>query len=103
MASAMKKGIHMVILNSREDAVYFASDLSALLDSESVYFFPSSVNTALRNKHYDSSSQVQRTAAIKALSSYSDNSTNNNGRIILVGYPDPFRKSCNKKNLNQIF
>lgn len=100
MASAMKKGIHMVILNSREDAVYFASDLSALLDSESVYFFPSSVNTSLRNKHYDSSSQVQRTAAIKALSSYSDNSTNDNGRIILVGYPESFsEKVVNKKKL----
>jgi transcription-repair coupling factor (superfamily II helicase) len=100
MASAMKRGIHMVILNSREDAVYFASDLSTLLDSESVYFFPSSVNTALRNQHYDSSSQVQRTAAIKALSSYSDNSTNDKGRIILVGYPESFsEKVVNKKKL----
>lgn len=100
MASAMKRGIHMVILNSREDAVYFASDLSTLLDSESVYFFPSSVNTALRNQHFDSSSQVQRTAAIKALSSYSDNSTNDKGRIILVGYPESFsEKVVNKKKL----
>ncbi len=70
MASAMERGIHMVLLDNKEDAAYCASDLSSLLDGDTVFFFPSSVNLSLKNRHKDSSFQVQRTAAIGAITSY---------------------------------
>jgi len=98
MASAMEKGVHMVLLDNKEDAAYCAADLSALLDSESVYFFPSSVNISLKNRHKDSSFQVQRTAAIGAISSYK--SDRKGKRVIIVGYPEAFsEKIINEKKL----
>jgi len=98
MASSMEKGVHMVLLNSKEDAAYCAGDLSSLLDRESVFFFPASVNTSLKNRQKDSSFQVQRTSAIGALNSY--NKDKKGRRVVLVGYPEAFsEKIINEKKL----
>lgn len=86
MSSAMQEGLHLVLLNNKEDAAYCSNDLYSLLDKESVYFFPSSVNFSLKNSVKDSSHQVQRTAAIKAIKSYLDGEYNSK-RLVLVGYP----------------
>ncbi|MEN6618553.1 MAG: transcription-repair coupling factor [Rikenellaceae bacterium] len=100
MSSAMQKGLHLVLLNNKEDAAYCSSDLCSLLDKESVYFFPSSSNFNLRNSVKDSSHQVQRTAAIKAIKSYQEGEKNFQ-RVILVGYPHSISELfINPKKLN---
>jgi len=98
MSSAMQEGLHLVLLNSREDAAYCSNDLCNLLDKESVYFFPSSVNFSLKNAVKDSSHQVQRTAAIKAINSYLEGQYNSK-RLVLVGYPHSISELfiCSKK------
>ncbi|MFA6333967.1 MAG: transcription-repair coupling factor [Bacteroidales bacterium] len=99
MASAMQEGLHLVLLNNKDAAAYCANDLSSLIDKESVYFFPSSVNYSLRNGVKDSSHLVQRTAAIKAINSYLNGEVKS-GRVILVGYPHSVSELfINKKKL----
>lgn len=86
MAAAMQEGLHIVLLNNKEDAAYCSNDLISLIDKDSVYFFPSSVNFSLRNSIKDSSHLVQRTAAIKAVNSFLSGK-DKKSRLIIVGYP----------------
>ena len=86
IASSATKGIHIVLLNSREDALYCSADLYSLMNRETVFFFPSSMNYTSKGKKSDSSHQVQRTAAIGALKSYSEGNYKYEN-LILVAYP----------------
>ncbi len=86
MASAMQDGLHLVLLNNKEDAAYCSNDLCNLMDKEQVFFLPSSSNFNLKNSIKDSSHQVQRTAAIRAIKSYLDREKNSR-KVVLVGYP----------------
>lgn len=86
VSAAAKKGVHIVLLNNREDAVYCTGDLYKLVDNERVFFFPSSKNHSLRNSAIDSSHQVQRTAALNAVREFCDGHSSFES-IILVGYP----------------
>lgn len=86
MSSAMQEGLHLVLLNDKEEAAYCSNDLCNLLDKDSVFFYPSSVNSSLKNTVKNSSQQVQRTAAVKAVNAYLEGEYNLN-RLVLVGYP----------------
>lgn len=86
VAAAATKGVHILMLNSKEDAIYCSGDLYKLLDPESVFFFPSSKNHSLRVISKDTSHQVQRAAAIAALQSYNEGNSPLRS-IILVCYP----------------
>jgi len=98
-ASALK-GIHIILLNNREDAVYCSGDLYKLIDKERVFFFPPSKNYSLRNAAKDSSHLVQRTAAINAVREYTEG-TSPFENIFLVGYPHSVTEPViNKKSLN---
>jgi transcription-repair coupling factor (superfamily II helicase) len=86
MASAMQRGLHLVLLNNPEDAAYCAGDLSSLLDKESVFYFPSSKSVKERRDPDVSSFKVQRTAALKAVNDYI-NGKENTKRVVLAGFP----------------
>ncbi len=86
ICAAAKSGIHIVMLNNREDAVYCCGDLYKLMGRERVFFFPSSKNHSLRNVKKDASHQVQRTAALNEVKRFTDGESDFDS-IILVTYP----------------
>ena len=59
-------GLHIIVLNNREEALYFAHDLCTLIDPDRVFFYPASAQKKL-DKYSDSSAQVQRTATLQAI------------------------------------
>lgn len=86
ICAAAKSGIHIVMLNNREDAVYCSGDLYKLMGKERVFFFPSSKNHSLRNVRKDTSHQVQRTAALNEVKRYTEGESEFES-IVLVTYP----------------
>ena len=86
MAASIKNGLHFVLLNNREDASYCSCDLYNLIDRECVFFFPGSSNHSAKGEKKNSSFQVQRTSAIKALNSYREGIYPGD-KLILVAYP----------------
>ena len=86
VSEAATEGIHILLLNNREDALYFSSDLYSLMDRERVFFFPSSANYSVKGRAKDPSHQVQRTAAIDALKSYKEGDYKHDS-LVLVAYP----------------
>ena len=82
VAVSVAEGVHIVVLNSREEALYFAHDLEVCANPEKVFFYPSSTGKKL-NKYSDSSAQVQRTAALHGVTECIEHS----GIAILVSYP----------------
>ena len=86
IASAAKRGIHLVLLNNREDALYCSGDLYTLIDRERVFFFPSSFDKSINSGRRDTSQQVQRTSAINAVKSYLDGEYLYDN-LFLVAYP----------------
>ena len=82
LVGAVTEGVHIVALNSREEALFFAHDLEACIDPERVFFFPASAKKKL-DKYSDSSAQVQRTAALHAVCQGAEP----NEPIIIVSYP----------------
>ena len=86
IASVATKGIHIVLLNNREDALYCSTDLYSLIGRETVFFFPSSMSYTSKGKKEDPSHQVQRTAAIGALKTYSKGGYKYDN-LIIVAYP----------------
>ena len=86
IASAAKKGIHIVLLNNREDAAYCSSDLYSLMGKERVFFFPSSLNHSAKGDKKDASFQVQRTASIQAMNLYRQGKFSSESMVV-VAYP----------------
>lgn len=86
ISASAESGIHIVMLNNREDAVNCTGDLYKLLDKERVFFFPSSKNHSLKSVRRDSSHLVQRTAAIDAVKCFNERCFKHQS-IILVAYP----------------
>lgn len=100
ISAAAVKGIHLILLNNREDAVYCSGDLYKLIDKERVFFFPPSKNFSHKSVNKDSSHQVQRTAAINAVKEYLEGSSKFKS-IVLVGYPHSITELViNKKSLD---
>ncbi|MCL2502438.1 MAG: transcription-repair coupling factor, partial [Bacteroidales bacterium] len=66
LVGAVSRGIHIVVLSNREEAIFFAHDLETNTDPERVFFYPASAKKKL-DRYSDSSAQVQRTAALHAI------------------------------------
>ena len=97
---AAKNGIHVILLNNREEALFFAADLYSLIGKEEVFFFPSSSSYSIKGKTEDPSYRVQRTAAIDALKNYSERRYKYKN-LLLVAYPHSIsEKVITKKGLN---
>lgn len=82
VSSSVSEGIHLVILNKREEAAGCINDLYNLLGEDSVFFFPPSK---------DFSTKVQRTAAVGAVIDYK-NKRSDHPYVVLVGYKDSFNE-----------
>ncbi len=99
---SLNKGIHIVVLATKEEAQFFSNDLYNIIGEDRVFYFPnSSCQTSRISTIKDSSQKVQRSAAISALNKF------NNGEfegkfIILVTYPGAiYEKILNKKSLKE--
>lgn len=86
ISSAIVKGIHIVLLNNKEDAAYCSSDLNNLTGKDDVFFFPSSFNHSAKGDKREDSFHVQRTAAIQAINQYRKGEYKGK-RVILAAYP----------------
>ncbi len=100
ISASAREGLHIILLNNREDAVYCSGDLYKLVDKERVFFFPPSKNYSLRNVSKDSSHLVQRTAAINAVREFTEGISPFEN-IFLIGYPHSVTEPViNKKSLS---
>lgn len=95
-----RKGLHLILLNNKEDASFCADDLNTLLGEDRVFFLPPS-REGRRHDSKDSSFKVQRTAAIKAVNSYKKKEVDS---VVLVTYPDSLKeKVLADKDLNKSY
>ena len=70
----------LFILQDAEEAGYFYHDLTQLLGTRQVLFFPSSYRRAIKYGQLDSASQILRTEVMTQLSV--------NGQLYIVTYPE---------------
>src|SRR5574344_1381269 len=102
------EGIHIIVLNTKEEAQYFCADLYNFTESEKVFFFPSShTSTTSITTIKESSQRVQRSATINAINKYMCGEEGMSGYLIIVTYPaaveEKILKSDDvKKNLLKI-
>ena len=99
-ALAVNKGIHIVILNGKEEARFFSNDLYNLLGEENVYFFPASAAQVSKISTIKESTQkVQRSAALSAVNQYREGERKSK-LLVLVTYPAAvYEKIVNRKEL----
>jgi transcription-repair coupling factor (superfamily II helicase) len=74
------KNSFIIVLNDREEAAYFFDDLTQLLSSNDVLFFPSSFKRIAKHGKIEQENIVQRTEVL--------NRVNNNKKCFIVTYPD---------------
>lgn len=89
IAESVESGIHLVILNNREDASGCINDLYNLMGDESVFFFPPLGGDRAKGSVREVSSKVQRTSVISVLSDYK-RGVYGGDNLIIVGYADSF-------------
>ena len=66
LSQAVSKGMHIVLLPSKEAAEYCAADLYNLIEGDRVFYLPSS-GKGIERSNYKSSLGVQRTAAVGSI------------------------------------
>lgn len=79
----IKKGIHIVILDSKDSAGYLDNDLNEFMDPSQVAFFPSSFKKSILYPGDDPSGLIQRISLLNRIKSYSKGDT-----MIICTYPD---------------
>ncbi len=99
--ASLNKGIHIVVMNNKDEAQFFSNDLYNILGEEYTYYFPTSSHHVSKiSTSKDSSQKVQRSAAINALESF-NKGTFDKKFIVLVTYPGAvYEKIINKKKLS---
>jgi transcription-repair coupling factor (superfamily II helicase) len=85
------KGLHFIILPTREAAEYCASDLYCLVEGDRVFFLPSSGKNIERS-NYKSSLSVQRTSAVEKILNYDGD------RLFIVSYPEALEELLPSSN-----
>ena len=94
------RGVHLIILPTKESAEYCTSDFYNLIEGDKVFFLPDSGKN-IEKSNYKSSLSVQRTASIGRL-------INNNQKdlLVLISYPEalselvPAKADINKSVIN---
>lgn len=87
---------HLVILNDKEEAAYFQSDLRSLMPKKEILFFPTSYKKAYQFEETENANVLQRAEVLNRL-----NHRSSSGEII-VSYPEALsEKVINKKSLVQ--
>ena len=101
ISSSVNKGIHIIILNNREDATGCVNDLYNLMEENNIYILPPSFNKTTKSTIKDSSMKVQRTAAIGAVMNYKQKKYKGE-YLILVAYKESFDEGViNDSNLKK--
>ena len=81
-----KRGLHLLVLPTKESAEYCSADLYNLIDGDNVFFLPSS-GKGIERSNYKSTLGVQRTAAVGKI-------TLNKGEFaVIVSYPEALEES----------
>ncbi len=81
VSEAAEKGVHLIVLPTREAAEYCSSDLYNLVEGDRVFFLPDS-GGAVERSNYKSSLGVQRTAAVGKMMSPGEDT------LFIVTYPE---------------
>jgi len=81
VSQAAEKGIHLIVLPTRETAEYCSSDLYNLVEGDRVFFLPDS-GGAVERSNYKSSLGVQRTAAVGKIMDPGEDT------LFIVTYPE---------------
>ncbi len=99
---SLNKGVHVVILENREQAQFFSNDLYNILGDKYVYYFPTSSRGISKiSTLKDSSQKVQRSAAINALENFIKGNFPEKF-IVFVTYPGALlEKIVNRKKLSE--
>ncbi len=88
---------YLIIMNDKEEAAFLYTDLSVLLPSFPIYFFPSSYKRSVQFRQVLPDAIVQRTETLTALPELSSNV---HSKAIIVSYPDAL---CEKIVSQQLF
>ena len=70
--AAGKGGLYLIILDDEDQAGYFYSDLSTLLDERRVLYLPSGYKRAVKYGHRDEASAILRTEVLSRLITQAD-------------------------------
>jgi len=90
-----KPRTRLILLNDREEAAYFFNDLTNLVGSQYVYFFPSSYKRSIRMQQLDKDNVMLRTEVLNRLAS-------RNHRALIITYPEAIlEKVVSKSALNK--
>ena len=81
-ANMAEPRVFLVVLNDHDDAGYFYSDLSALMDEGQVLFFPSPYRRGVKYAQIDSANEILRTNVLSRLAA----PTHDN--VFIVSYPE---------------
>jgi transcription-repair coupling factor (superfamily II helicase) len=93
LSSCIKKGLHLAIMNDKEEAAYFYNDLVQLTEEDKVYFLPSTYKRSPEYGNIEPSNIILRTEALNYLS-------NSASEGIVVTYPlAVFEKVPTNQNL----
>lgn len=82
VSQLVDKGIHLVILPTKEAAEYCTSDFYNLIEGDKVFYLPDSGKN-IEKSNYKSSLSVQRTASIGRIISYKEGE-----QLVIVSYPE---------------
>jgi len=89
-----QKNTRVIMLNEREEAAYFFNDLTNLLESQYVYYFPSSYKRSLRMQQLDKDNVMLRTEVLNRMAS-------RNRKALVITYPEAIlERVVSKKELS---
>ena len=91
ISECVSGGVHVIVLQGRDDAAGCVNDLYNIKGDGNVYFFPPSDVRTVRGSSKDLSAKVQRTAAISALSDFKEGIYKGE-YLIIVGYKESFEE-----------
>ena len=80
-SSVAHKGLHVIVMPSKETAEYCVSDLYNLIEGDRVFFLPDT-GKSLERSNYKSTVSVQRTSSISEISGYRGEDL-----LVVVTYP----------------
>ena len=91
ISECISGGVHVIVLQGRNDAAGCVNDLYNIKGDGNLYFFPPSDVRTVRGSSKDLSAKVQRTAAISALSDFKEGIYKGE-YLIIVGYKESFEE-----------
>ena len=93
LSQVAEKGLHFIVLPTREAAEYCAADLYNLVEGDVVFFLPDS-GKAVERSNFKSSLGVQRTSAIGKLLNHKDDGS----LLFIVTYPEALEEKIPEEN-----